>query len=329
VPVGKAQQLWEALQPKNRRKSADSSSSSSSFKPSPEPAFGLDGVDENPSVQYPKLSVGSPFTSQVTDHGRQLDFNFDDSAGITADTPKGPTPMNDFHPDVESERESLASETNNNARVRPYLPARKRFNVVDDGDSSDFPTIEEVYHSQKVSKREKQSPRPIKKTIKEDIERKPMVLDDSSDSDQITPKAPQKQRKLSQSWSKSRTSEKAASQSQASIPRASQSRPSQSQPFVLPPNSQVMDLTISSDAEPERDDQNEESDGAPPNRTLKRYDLSDEDDEDDEDYVDPSDWRPKRNNVRGVETRRQTSVGLRDSSQASLNAQNRRKTTAR
>jgi hypothetical protein len=84
-----------------------------------------------------------------------------------------------------------------------------------------------------------------------------------------------------------------------------------------------MDLTISSDVEPEPED---ESDVAPPNRTLKRYDLSDEDDED---YVDPSGWVPKRNNVPSVATRRQTSVGLRGSSQASLNAQNRRKTTAR
>jgi hypothetical protein len=216
-------------------------------------------------------------------------------------------------------------ETNNKSHEEPDLPTRKTFDIADDGDSSDFPPVEEVYHSQKT-KREKPSPRPIKKTIKEDIDtndRKPMVLDDDSDSDQVTPKASQKQRKLSQSRSKSRTSEKAASQSRASIPRASQSRQSQSQPFVIPPNSQVMDLTISSDAEPEPED---ESDVAPPKGTLKRYDLSDEDDED---YVDPSGWVPKRDNVRRVETRRQTSVGLRDSSQASLNAQNRRKTTAR
>jgi hypothetical protein len=236
--------------------------------------------------------------------------------------------MNDFHPDVESEHESSISETNNKAHVEPDLPARKTFNIGDDGDSSDFPPVEEVYHSQKA-KGENPSPRPIKKTIKEDIDRndrKPMVLDDDSDSNQVTPNTSQKQRKLSQSRSRSRTAGKAASQSRASVPRASQSRPSQSQPFVLPPNSQVMDLTISSDAEPEPEDRSEESDAAPPNRTLKRYDLSDEDDED---YVDPSGWVPKRDNVRRVETRRQTSVGLRDSSQASLNAQNRRKTTAR
>jgi hypothetical protein len=322
--LGKAQRLWKGLQPKRkRRKSADSSASSS--KASPEPAFGLDGVDETPSVRYPKLSVDSSFTSQVTDHGRQPDFNFDDTAGISAGTSKAPTPINDFHPDVESDHEPSISETNSKTHVEPDLPARKTFNIADDGDSSDFPPVEEMYHSQKT-KREKPSPRPIKKTIKEDIDRndgKPMVLDDDSDSDQVTPKASQKQRKLSQCRSKSRTSEKAASQSRTSIPRASQSRPSQSQPFVIPPNSQVMDLTISSDVEPEPED---ESDVAPPNRTLKRYDLSDEDDED---YVDPSGWVPKRNNVPSVATRRQTSVGLRGSSQASLNAQNRRKTTAR
>jgi hypothetical protein len=322
--LGKAQKLWEGLQPKRkRRKSADSSASSS--KASPGPAFGLDGVDETPSVRYPKLSLGSSFTSQVTDHGRQPDFSFDDTAGISAGTSKALTPINDFHPDEESEHEPSISETNNKSDVEPDRPTRKTFSIADDCDSSDFPAVEEVYHSQKT-KREKPSPGTVKKTIKEDIDRndrKPMVLDDDSDSDQVTPKASQKQRKLSQSRSKSRTSEKAASQQRVSIPRASQSRQSQSQPFVLPPNSQVMDLTISSDAEPEPED---ESDVAPPNRTLKRYDLSDEDDED---YVDPSGWVPKSNNVRRVETRRQTSVGLRDSSQASLNAQNRRKTTAR
>jgi hypothetical protein len=85
-----------------------------------------------------------------------------------------------------------------------------------------------------------------------------------------------------------------------------------------------MDLTMSSDAEPEPLVEEEDSDLAPPRR-FKRYDQ-DEDDDDDEDE---SGWMRKKNNtIRGVESRRHTSVGLRDSSQASLNTRNRRKTSA-
>jgi len=94
---------------------------------------------------------------------------------------------------------------------------------------------------------------------------------------------------------------KTATQPQAYVPRASQSRPSQSQPISQ--GSQIVDLTMSSDVEPE------------------------EEDLDDDDYEDELGWKPKKNStIRGVETRRHTSVGLRNSSD--LNTRNRRKTSA-
>ena len=36
--------------------------------------------DNNGLVEYPILSVSSPFPSQITDHGRQPDFSYEDSA---------------------------------------------------------------------------------------------------------------------------------------------------------------------------------------------------------------------------------------------------------
>lgn len=85
--LSKAQELWEALQPTSRKTSFGSQSS----KASPRPSLGLDGTNEKDStisVKYPKLSVGSSFTSQISDHGRQPDVNFDDSALTNGDTPK-------------------------------------------------------------------------------------------------------------------------------------------------------------------------------------------------------------------------------------------------
>ncbi|KUJ18058.1 uncharacterized protein LY89DRAFT_732751 [Mollisia scopiformis] len=96
IPIGRAQALWEQLQPK--KQSTDSEDESS--KPSPDHTTGLDGVSEredHESVQYPKLSVGSSF-SQVEDHGRQPDFDFDDSAVISNGSPQA-TDL-DFDPDI-------------------------------------------------------------------------------------------------------------------------------------------------------------------------------------------------------------------------------------
>jgi hypothetical protein len=47
--------------------------------------------ESNTSLQYPKLSVGSSFSSQITDHGRQPDFDFEDTTALGIDTPSIPS----------------------------------------------------------------------------------------------------------------------------------------------------------------------------------------------------------------------------------------------
>lgn len=86
-----------------------------------------------------------------------------------------------------------------------------------------------------------------------------------------------------------------------------------------------MDLTLSSDAEPEGPELAAEADERPkPFRTYHNYS------DDDEDYNDGgSRWAAKKNStVKGVEPRRrQTSMGLRQSSQGALSSRNRRQTS--
>jgi hypothetical protein len=81
---------------------------------------------------------------------------------------------------------------------------------------------------------------------------------------------------------------------------------------------------MSSDIEPEPESEPEKSAWRP----SKRYD--DEDDDSYEDEVMPkTGWMPKKDSNALGENRRHTSIGLRPSSQASLNTQNRRKTSSR
>jgi hypothetical protein len=309
------------------------------------------------SVQYPELSIESSFTSQVADHGRQPDFNYEDSVDLSADTPRGPDLDIDRFShgaqlDVESESAHSAPPTDvtkglnseppedPNSDIDPELPFRKLAknhtsprhapNILEVEALSDdaLPTIKELVSSQRSMKREQATSALAKSSNKKDAEyQKAMdILDEElSGEDQTTPKAQKQTSVPGRRPIKSRRSEKPAFQTHESVLRASQTCPSQSKArFEIPQGSQVMDLTMSSDAEPEPLVEEEDSDLAPPRR-FKRYDQ-DEDDDDDEDE---SGWMRKKNNtIRGVESRRHTSVGLRDSSQASLNTRNRRKTSA-
>lgn len=332
APLGTALQLWQQFQP--RKRSATPNSGAESSKTSPDPGLGLDGADDRESiasVHYPKLSVGSSFTSQVAvpDHGRQPDFDFEDSADLTADTQKEPDAdghgfSHDTRKDADpvgaclaSPREVMNSKSMEDplSDIEPDLPpkkpadkhafAQRKIRDILEDDPDDLPTIQEIILSQRSVKRETVTPVPAKSSTKKNAEHKKAMdtLDEELyGEDQTTPKASQKQKSVSAiRSSKDRRSEKPASQPQASVARASQSRPSQSQP--IPQGSQIVDLTMSSDVEPE------------------------EEDLDDDDYEDELGWKPKKNStIRGVETRRHTSVGLRDSSD--LNTRNRRKTSA-
>lgn len=352
VPVGRAQAMWEALQPKS--KETTSSPAAKGAKTSPDPALGLDGVsgkDSSSTVQFPKLSVRSLFTSQITDHGRQPDLNFDEIAATNADTPKVPefdknTSQNgaakaDSPPELPSRKSpdesdnldqiddhmsdedpQLPRRKSPNERIKPSVEdSRNKYDVLDDALSSDnpFPTLEEVLSQRTTIKIEKTTSIPPKSPTKVDKEyKKAMAVVDelSEDSDQSTPNASQKQKRLSRSrsttnrGSESRSSKPRASQSFASQPRASQ--PSASQ-------SQCIDLTLSSDVEPEPEVEVSDDNERP---AFKTYNFGGADDDDDGDVVG---WGPKKaSTMQGVETRKKTGPGLRDSSQASLNSRSKK-----
>jgi hypothetical protein len=350
LPPSKGLQAWQALKLRKRSPTPASDVENSKTSPGPGLSLGLDGADEResiPSVRYPGLSMGSSFTSQVADHGRQPDFDFEDTFNLSADKPKAggldfDKLSHDPQPDVESEaaRSATPKEVTNSSSVEidmsdvdePEQPPRESDNeykapqwncpeILEDDPSSDesvLPTIEEIASSQKAIKRETATPT---KSLKDARHKKAMeALDDDVFEDYQTT-LNQKQRSFSANRpSKGRNSEKPAYQPRASIPRASQPRPSQSQPQA----SQIVDLTMSSDIEAEPESEPEKT----VRRPSKRYDDGDDDSYEDDDPK--TGWIPKKHsNVRGAETRRHTSVGLRPSSQASLNTQNRRKTSAR
>jgi hypothetical protein len=350
LPPSKGLQAWQALQQRKRSPTPASDVENSKTSPGPSLSLGLDGADERESitsVRYSGLSVGS-FTSQVADHGRQPDFDFDDTLNLSADRPKAgglyfDKLSHDPQPDVESEaaRSATSKEATNSSSVEidmsnvdePELPPGESDNeyktqrnspeILEDDPSSDesvLPTIEEMASSQKEMKRETATPT---KSLENDARHKKAVaLDDDVFEDyQTTPTQEQGSFSGNRPF-KGRNSENPAYQPRASIPRASQFRPSQSQPQA----SQIVDLTMSSDIEAEPESESE-SDKAV-RRPSKRYDDGDDDSYEDDDPK--TGWIPKKHsNVRVAETRRHTSVGLRPSSQASLNTQNRRKTSAR
>ncbi|TAQ90892.1 hypothetical protein B7494_g800 [Chlorociboria aeruginascens] len=288
VPVSEAQAIWEALQPRRRSQSPTTR------------IFGHDGVDEsnsNTSVQYPKLSIGSSFTSQITDHGRQPDFNFDDSAQLNDDTPKVPTDEEDL----------------------TELPSKKPAHVdVEDEEtepSSDdpFPTLE-VLFSQRSTKRKKSKPIPSKEPTKSAQESRKAMADlsdgESEDANQLTPKASQNQTRISNTQH---------FQDQPSQPRASQ------QPkFTIPQGSQV--IALSSDDESQAEDEpgqalNKED---IPVQAFKRYGS----DGDDNFHDEKVGWAAKKKSSLGnLKTRREANTGLRPTSQTFLRS--RRKTTSK
>ncbi|KAG4430231.1 hypothetical protein IFR05_014287 [Cadophora sp. M221] len=353
VPIGKAQAYWEQWQARKRRRSNDSdseyedakTSARSSTKTSPErSAKSTEEKDADTSVKYPKLSLGSSFTSQVTDHGRQPDF---DDTAMTMDSPSIPNleadnPLNRSpQPDLENGQrlngkgKGRASETATDAELPPtkettQAPIKMPEVPSDDSSDDELPSLEAL------SQREKFEPLKSKKSVKVDADYKKAMaaLDEESSEDQTTPKASQKQRQASNSKSsksrasenhalekpasqssRSRASERPASHSRTSVPRASQPRASQ----PIPAGSHFMDLTLSSDAEPEVEP-------TPPlNKPFRKYNLNSDDDDD---FEGSPGWVPKNGNtVTDVAPRRQTSVSLRSSSHTTLNARNRRQTT--
>lgn len=370
VPVSKAQELWEQLQPKSQRTSVDSAASEEiSQAISPASYIGLDGTGEkgsNTSVEYPKLSVvSSSFRSQIADHGRQPDFDLDDSALLNMDTSKisnsertSSNSKNISRSNLELDAASTksVSEARDNKPLidplsdsEPELPTRTpvggRVNnpsrvpdiQEDESDSDPFPTLEALSQQSHALKKEKASSAPPLKT-KEPVNKKDLTIFDYEVSDdEITPKPSRKQQSdllKRTTFTKSKVTEKPAlssrktappaslpqprtHQAQASQSRASQSRPSQSQP------GEIWDLTQTS---------SEAEEAEPALRVPQRFRKQDlDEDEDDDDYapeLEKGGWVPKNTSILGLGgARRHTGPGIKDSSQAGLNA--RRKTSSR
>lgn len=343
---GKAQEMWEALQPRNQELSVLLGVSNS--RQSPDPA--VDGT----TASKPEI------TSQVSDHGRQPDINFYDSNGLDTDIPK-PTNFDDdsYRPDnvltdiepglqVPKVRDDIQSTTFTSSS-KPKVQARKpiidlqnqnKRATIFSGDNSsssdgEFPPLERLSQSQPLTKQENSVSLPSITPTKEDkVDRKSMDSTNVylSEDEQTTPKASQKSARKSlfkvsplsssnsQVWpyraSGSHDTPSSPSQSQAR-PRASQSKISASQ--------KVIDLTqTSSGNEAEaNDDEGDSSDAY-----LKKFRKAESDDSD-EDYQDEGRGWVKKRAISQKENKghKAGGTGLKSSSQGSLNTRHGKKTS--
>ncbi len=296
MPPSRGLQALQALKQRKRSPTPSSDVETSKASPVPRLSFGLDGVDERESVasvRYPDLSVGSSFTSQVADHGRQPDFNFEDNLDLHPDTPKavsleyddmstGPRPDLPRPGPPKEVANSNLKEVDMSDIDEPELPSRKSVNTykVPERSSSDeleLPTIEEMVSSQMAMKRERGSS--TKRSTKKNPRHKETmdVLDDDIFIEsQKTPIASQNHRCVFDSrLANGRNSEKAASQP----------LPSQSQLQA----SQIVDLTMSSEPEPDSSSEAEKKFRRP----SRRYNDSD-DNSYEEDDEPKTGWIPKK-----------------------------------
>ncbi|KAG0652943.1 hypothetical protein D0Z07_0132 [Hyphodiscus hymeniophilus] len=360
--MGRAQEMWEALQPTDGKTSVQNVTSNVS----PGPSGGLDGSNEKESstfIQYPKLSVTSSFTSQVSDHGRQPDVTFDDSIITNIDIPKVPAFENDSfmnqgdEPMTDSEEPELPLHSSSSSKQKqredamdwdgePELPPKLTINdfaksrsitpdVLRGSPSSDdmFPSLEEVL-SQRDTTKEETTPVKTKasKSIKaEKGRKKAQSVDlDLSDNEDVTPRASQKHFRPSKGQSSPAASQTRKSPRHSKI-RAFQTQPPQSRQTQSQPQhastqqSVVVDLTLSSsEVEAEPEENFVVSDVEEQQKKFKTYTLSEDGDDED------AGWVPKKStSQKPVGTRRQSSgAGLKSASQSSFNTTKKR-TTAR
>ena len=223
VPIGRAQALWEQLAgPKSRRASDDTSATSEiiSQEPALSPIAPQTADVSNTSIQYPKLSMGSSFTSQVTDHGRQPDYTFEDST-VNVDTPKNlsadkGTSSKDYeHIDSASSAEPVipVSKTMGNKQnfdrlsdSEPELPTRNPVNGIassashvqdaeeepsSDFDFPDLKTLSQISQSQIQSRTIKTERPSVPPKSRKEAKKDTSIKSDgeSSDDDRdVTPK---------------------------------------------------------------------------------------------------------------------------------------------
>lgn len=333
--IQKANQLWEQFSRPNGTGSS-AGSPIDSVKDGQE-FVTPSGLNSNASVGYPKLSVGSSFTSQISDHGRQPDVVFDDSTALYGDVTKtiteessvnhdnGAQQPDDSVSDAEPELPSHAAEN------LPMSTQRRRTMLMDLPSSDDdlFPPLEVVL-SQRNVKPEVTTKVPSKSANKDGQEPNVTTTGDSSlsseESDYATPKPAQNSSRTSRRSTSQRSNSQPNPRTRSSVARSSETPASKSKAkkFVVPQGSQVMDLTISSEAEEEQSS----LDARIP--VFRRYQMASDDDDD---YNDSGEngkkaggWVNKKASSQ-VEAPKRTATRLRSSSQASLNPKSSRKKT--
>ncbi len=337
VPLGRAQALWESLQPKSRRTSNDSSIGSEDISQEVSLTHAApEEKDSNTSVQYPKLSVSSSFASQIADHGRQPDYDFRDSTATNSG--KSSSFKDSQHRNLESDKASVnsvskATESNRRdplSNSDPELPTRNSINSrtnntsrvsagLEDTSLDEFPTLMTLSQQALSIKPEQTAPAPPKSKMERTVKKPLEVMNEGiADEDhETTPKPSQKQRHASQNrFAKGKETEKPASQSRSTSSRPCQARPSQSQSLVQQGSQLLIDLTQSSDMEHE----------PPAPEVDSKFKMNDLDDNDE-----PTGWVSKKGTtLHGLGGgRRQTGNAINNSSQADLNARDRRRTTGR
>ncbi|TGO42285.1 hypothetical protein BHYA_0010g00450 [Botrytis hyacinthi] len=304
INVNKAQASWEALQP---RKNA----------PSPvETDQTLDTIEVDCRAADPKLSGQSSFASLVTDHGRQPDFSFENIRNQE---------LHDAKTDVTTM--DMATQDGDEPELPPHLSnSTSKPTENDDKDvpsSDDFPTVEEFLSqpSQSLKKPEENASQPpLKKpqTITrmrrplaafddtqslaipaDDKSKKALVAFDDSDSESDTV---QVKAELEPKGAEVK-SKKTIAAFDPSSDEEDQTTPKTSK---APQSSQYMDLTLSSDVEPEPEKEKLNGEGS--NR--------------DEDFE--AGWGAKtKSNLRGL--KRQGSNSLGGATNTSLNTKTSRK----
>ena len=330
--IQNANQLWEQLsRPTRNKPNAESSVDNTHDTPELSTELGLDAVggrDSNASILCPKLSIGSSFTSQISDHGRQPDVIFEDSTTLDGDLAKpaaedsSATRDNDIEQPGDPVSDAEVDLPTHSAEIVQAAKGKGK-QILLDLPSSDslFPPLEVVLSQRDTRRKERTA---SSNADEDDREHSAMALsgeESLEDSNHSTPKA---------SKSSSRTSRRSASQpnpkTRSSVPRSSQTPVSQSEPekFVIPEGSQTMDLTLSSDAEVEQDS----LDAYMP--AFRRYKMADDDDDD---YRDGGrgkkggGWVKKKKASSQTESPRRSGKRLSSSSQTSSNARSSRKKT--
>jgi hypothetical protein len=239
-----------------------------SMEPTPSPVGATQDQSKTDDVHYPQLSMPSFLDSQIEDHGHQPDFPSPGEDTLhafdTHDSPSGAqTGEAVMEPDLPAAQPSSINE------ARSALP--KPFSDADPPSSSGFPNLDEIFSTTRDSARPGQeAPRPLEPMT--DVAREAKVaeeynkamdeldasLDEVDEPDQLIPKASKnhsrKQFKFPSDFPKIKSQT-------ANSPKKSPAKKSRfakslimNSKFVIPPGSQQVDLTLSSDEVEVQDD---------------------------------------------------------------------------